>query len=210
MRSIYSMNALDGLLAQTLEQVIKKKLGEKTFEKIEDRLQERYKITAIEAIRDFQRFDATLREFFGTGADAMEKDFLEQIISLDDSKHEKPWLIIENEKICNLVLESYGDKEKKLILDTAFKKPGVILDILERCEIPKSTGYRIINELVEVGLLTEKGFTTTEDGKKVNLYTSLFENVMIDIRQGKVTVRIQLKEEVIKESFFVRILRELT
>jgi hypothetical protein len=204
------MNALDGLLAQTLEQVIKKKLGEKTFEKIEERLQERYKTTAIEAIRDFQRFDATLREFFGAGADGMEKDFLENIISLDDPKHEKPWLIIENEKICNLVLESYGDKEKKLILDTAFQKPGVILDILERCEIPKSTGYRIINELVEVGLLTEKGFTTTEDGKKVSLYTSLFENLIIDIRQGKVTVKIQLKEEVLKESFFVRILHELT
>jgi predicted transcriptional regulator len=203
------MNALDKLLAQALTAVIKKKLGEKTYEKIEIRLRERYKITPADAVRDFQKLDATLREFFGPGADAMEKDFLEHIISLDTSKTDRPWVIIENQELAQLILESYGDREKKQILDVAFRKPDVILDILERCNIPKSTGYRIINELVDDGLLTESGYATTDDGKRVNLYTSLFENVKIEIMQGKISVRVQLKEEVLHESFLVRILREV-
>lgn len=203
------MNALDKLLAQALTVVIKKKLGEKTYEKIEIRLRERYKITPADAVRDFQKLDATLREFFGPGADAMEKDFLEHIISLDTSKTDRPWVIIENQELAQLILESYGDREKKQILDVAFRKPDVILDILERCNIPKSTGYRIINELVDDGLLTESGYATTDDGKRVNLYTSLFENVKIEIMQGKISVRVQLKEEVLHESFLVRILREV-
>jgi predicted transcriptional regulator len=204
------MNALDKLLADVLTSVIKKKLGEKTYEKIEGRLRDRYKVTPPEAVRDFQKLDATLREFFGPGADAMEKDFLDNIISLDTTKTDRPWLVIESDELAQLILESYGNKEKKQILDVAFKKPDVILDILERCNIPKSTGYRIINELVDDGLLTESGYGTTDDGKKVSIYTSLFENVKIEIMQGKIAIRVQLKEEVLHESFLVRILREIT
>jgi len=203
------VNALDKLLSQVLAEEIKKKLGDKTFEKIEARINERYKITTVDAIRDFQKLDATLREFFGPGADSMERDFLENLISLDTPKKERIWLVIQNEDLAQLILSSYGDKEKKRIMDSAFVKPGVIQDILERCNIPKSTGYRIINELVDDGLLTEKGHTETEDGKKVITYTSLFENVRIDITYGKLSVKVQLKEEVLQASFLVRILREL-
>jgi DNA-binding IclR family transcriptional regulator len=36
--------------------------------------------------------------------------------------------------------------------------------------IPKSSGYRLINQLVEDGLLTEEGNAETSDGKKVSKY----------------------------------------
>jgi hypothetical protein len=202
------VNALDKLLSQVLAAEIKKKLGEKTFEKIEARINERYKIATIDAIRDFQKLDATLREFFGAGADSMEQDFLDNVVSLDISKRERPLVVIESSELAELILESYGDKDKRLILDTAFSTPGMILDILERCSIPKSTGYRIINDLMENGLLTEKGFAETEDGKKISTYTALFENVKIDIGPSRLAVRVQLKEEVLQNSFLVRILRE--
>lgn len=202
----YYVNMLDRLLAQALASIIKEKFGSKTYQKIETRLLERYNLSVLDAVRDFQKLDATLREFFGPGADAMEKDFLEHLISLDTSKRGKPWIVVENQDLTHLILQSFGDKEKKLILDTAFSKPGVILDILDKCDIPKSSGYRIINELVNDGLLAEKGFTTTADGKKVGLYTSLFENIRIDIMEGKVTVRIQLREDILKESYLLKIL----
>lgn len=201
---IEHVNALDKLLAEALAVVIKEKLGVKTYQKIEERLQQRYNLDVVSAIKDFHTLDATLREFFGAGADNLEKDFLDHLVSLDKKKGQ-PWITIENQDLARLILESYGHREKKLILDAALQKAGAILDILEACQIPKSSGYRIINELVEDGLLAEEGFTISE-GRKVTLYTALFKNVNIDLQNGNLVVKVMLKENILHESYLVKIL----
>jgi len=205
-----TVSALDKLLAQSLASIIKAKLGEKTYQKIEDRLAERYHSSVVESIKNFQQLDATLREFFGPGADSLEKDFLEHLVSLDTRKKGESWITIENQELARLILETYGDREKRLILDAALKKPNPVLEILEDCKIPKSTGYRLINELVTDGLLTEEGHTTTSDGKKVALYTALFENIKIDITEGTVVIKVMLKEHILQSSYLVKILLEQT
>jgi len=200
------VSALDKLLAESLASIIKAKLGEKTYQKIEDRLAERYHSSVVESIKNFHQLDATLREFFGPGADALEKDFLEHLVSLDTHKKGEPWISIENQELTRLILETYGDREKKLILGAALKKPNPVLDILEDCKIPKSTGYRLVNELVTDGMLTEEGHTTTNDGKKVALYTALFENIKIDITEGQVVIKVMLKEHILQSSYLIKIL----
>ena len=204
----FAVSALDRLLAQSLASIIKTKLGEKTYQKIEDRLSERYHSSVVESVKNFHQLDATLREFFGPGADSLEKDFLERLVSLDARKKGEPWITIENQELARLILETYGDREKRMILDAALKKPNPILEILEDCKIPKSSGYRLINELVEDGLLTEEGNTTTSDGKKVALYTALFENIKIDISEGNVAVKVMLKKHILQTSYLVKILLE--
>ena len=203
------MSALDNLLAESLSSMIKQKLGNKTFQKIEKRLQERYGIKINEAIRDFQKMDATLREFFGPGADEIEKDFLNNFVYLDKTKKEKPWVVIENQDLARLILESFGDPEKKIILDASLKQSNIIMDILDVCKIPKSSGYRIVSELISDGLLCERGFSTTRDGKKVNKYVSLFENVKLEIQGQKVIARVQLNADFLRESYLMRIIPEV-
>jgi hypothetical protein len=200
------VGALDKLLSQSLAKTISKQLGQKTFEKIEVRLKERYNLGVVDAIKDFYILDATLREFFGAGADNLEEDFLQHLISLQTPYKGRQWIIIETPDLSKLILESYGDKEKRLILNTAFKKPAPILDILDECKIPRSSGYRIINELVDDGLLTESGQVERE-GKKVSAYTSLFEKVRMEIDNENVAVQVLLKEDVLNESQIVRFLR---
>ena len=202
--TIQHVNALDKLLAEALASVIKEKLGIKTYQKVEERLHQRYELDVVSAIKEFHTLDATLREFFGAGADNLEKDFLDHLVSLDKKKGQ-PWITIENQDLARLILESYGQKEKKLILDAALQKAGTIQDILETCQIPKSSGYRIINELVDDALLAEEGHTMNE-GRKVTLYTALFKNVNMDIQNGSLVVKIMLKENILHESYLVKIL----
>ena len=64
---IVMTSALDRLLAQALESMIREKLGQKSCERIEDRLHQRYNISMAESIMNFYTLDATLREFFGGG-----------------------------------------------------------------------------------------------------------------------------------------------
>lgn len=204
-----SVGALDKLLSQALESIIKKKLGEPVLKKIGQRLQDRYGMSTTDAIRDFQIFDATLREFFGTGADTMEEEFKEHLVSLNASSKGRQWVTIENQDLINLILDSYGSKEKRLILNTALKSPNVILEILEQCDIPKSSGYRLISELVNDGLLTEEGFAKTSDGKTVSKYTALLEKIKIEIDGDGTQVQVLLKEHILEESSIFKILIRL-
>jgi hypothetical protein len=211
-------SALDRLLGQSLESMIREKLGQKTCEKIEARLRERYNLDMAESINDFYTLDATLREFFSSGADAIEEDFANQLISINTPAKGRHWISIENRELAELILATYGDKDKRIILEVAFTKPSVILDILEATRIPKSSGYRLINQLVENGLLTEQGYAESSDGKKVNKYTALFEKVNIEIdTTGLIftantplpslpTVEVLLKENILNESQIIRVL----
>ena len=201
------MNALDKLFAQTVASVIRKSLGEKSYIAIEKRLEERWGITVSDAIQDFNKFDAILREIFGAGADAIEYDILHKIFSLRSSKKGTSLISIENPDLSKTILATYGNPEKRLILNFAFNTPAPILDILENCGIPKSTGYRVISEILDDGFLTESGFSTTSDGKKVNKYTSLFSEVKIDIKLDNLTIHVVLKDELITESNLVKVLQ---
>lgn len=210
-------SALDRLLGQALESMIREKLGQKTCEKIEARLRQRYNLDLPASINEFYTLDATLREFFGSGADAIEEDFANRLISINTPAKGRPWITIANKDLAELILATYGDKEKRIILEVAFNRPSVILDLLETTGIPKSSGYRLINQLVDEGLLTEHGYAESSDGKKVSKYTALFEKVTIELDTNGLIfdslplssipiVQVLLKENILNESQIIRVL----
>jgi hypothetical protein len=203
---IVMTSALDHLLAHALESMIREKLGQKSCERIEDRLHQRYNMSMAESIENFYTLDATLREFFAAGADVIEEDFAKRLFSISSGAKGKQWITIENKDLAQLIFEAYGDREKSLILETAFKKPAVILEILDATGIPSSSGYRMINRLVRDGLLTEVGSAETSDGKKVSKYTALIERVRFEIDKRGLVVQVLLRENILNESQIVRIL----
>jgi hypothetical protein len=211
-------SAVDRLLAQALESTIRKKLGEKTCEKIEERLLQRYNLDLAGSIKDFYKVDAILREFFSSGADAIEEEFADHLISINTPAKGRPWITIENRELAELILETYGDKDKRIILEVAFMQPSAIPDILAAARIPESSGYGLIKQLVENGLLTEQGYAKTSDGKRVNKYTGLFERVKIEIDTDGLIydvdflissvpfVEVLLKENILNNSQIIRVL----
>ncbi|HEV2193500.1 MAG TPA: transcriptional regulator [Nitrosopumilaceae archaeon] len=178
------MSGLDTLISKSLDTTIKENLGKKTLQKVEDRLFEKYGINLTQAISDFTKLDTVLREFFGEGAEGLEKQFLENIVTLEESKAQNPnWIAIEDPSLAKLILESFGDEDKKNILNTVLDEPRIISEILETAKMPQTSGYRKINSLIDNGLLIVQGHVTTNDGKKVNKYKSIFENVTISIEK---------------------------
>jgi predicted transcriptional regulator len=94
------------------------------------------------------------------------------------------------------------------ILNASIGEPWTISEILEKLEIPKTSGYRKINILIEEGLLIKVGQEFTENRRSVDKYKSLFDNVNIDFN-NKVTVNVQFTPEVImKSSIFQAVYRE--
>lgn len=185
------MSGLDRLLAKSLDSMIRENLGDKTVQKIENRLFEKYGLSITQSIEQFNKLDAVLREFFGAGADGLEQKFLKSVCEVRPINGDN-WVTIENQKLTQTILESFGDDDKKRILGALNGESMIISQIIEKCDIPQTSGYRKINALINDGLLTTSGFVTMSDGKKVSKYRTIFDNVKIDIVKNKITVSIHL------------------
>jgi len=56
-------------------------------------------------------------------------------------------------------------------------------------------------------LLIVQGHVTTHDGKKVNKYKSVFDNVTINIEKNKVVVKVLLAKESIEKSSIIQVVQ---
>jgi len=194
-------NGLDNLLVPSLRKSIEENLGKETLNKIEDRLMERHGLGLVQAIKDFNKFDSVLREFFGAGADGLEQKFLQKIVEIESSKQSSSnWISMKDPELSKVFLESFADQDKKAILGSVMDDPLIIAKILENCKIPQTSGYRKINFLINNGLLVSNGFELAQDGKKVKKYETIFDNVKVDIVKNDVAVKVQLKKSLLAES----------
>ena len=200
------MSGLDLLLSNSLEKIIRENLGEKASQKIEERLFEKYGISLTQSIEQFQKIDVVLREFFGAGADGLEKKFIETICKTKTKAKNKNWFTLEDNTINQTILESYGDDDKTQILNCVTDEPKIISEILTECKIPQTSGYRKINSLIKGGLLVTDGSFVSNDGRRVSKYRSLFDNVRINIIKNKITVDILLDRPDFNDSSVLQVI----
>jgi len=200
------MSGLDSLLAKSLTVTIRENLGDRTLQKIEQRIFEKYGINLTQAVENFTILDGVLREFFGGGAEGLERQFMKDVIALEQvSNQEKEWITIEDSKLATIILKALGDDDKNKILNTVIGKPMIISDILFMTQTPQTSGYRKVNSLIEDGLLIPEGHDRLADGKSVAKYKTLFENIQINIVQNKITIKIQVTEKSLKNSSVIQI-----
>ena len=198
-------NGFDNLLVPSIRRSIEENLGKESLNKIEQRLMERHGLALVQAIKDFHKLDSVLREFFGAGADGLEQKFLQNVIGIEKSKRfNSNWVEIKDPELSKIFLESFVDKDKKAILGAVMDKPLIIAKILESSKIPQTSGYRKINFLIDNGLLVSNGFELTHDGKKVKEYETIFENIKVDIVKNNITVKVQLKNTLLKNSTIIQ------
>lgn len=194
-------NGLDNLLVPSLRKSIEENLGKDTLNKIEQRLMERHGLGLVQAIKNFNKFDSVLREFFGAGADGLEQKFLQKIVSIEKTKQtESNWIQMKDPELSKIFLESFADQDKKAILGAVMDDPLIIAKILESCKIPQTSGYRKINFLINSGLLVANGFELAHDGKKVKKYETIFDNIKVDIIKNEIDVKVQLKKSLLNDS----------
>ncbi len=198
------MSGLDALIAKSLDLTIKESLGKKTSQEVEQRLYERYGINVTQSIEEFHKLDSVLKEFFGERAEGLEKQFLENIVTIESKTQNPSWVTIEDLSLTKLVLETFGDKDMNNILNTVIDEPRIISEILKILKMPQTSGYRKINSLIDKGLLITQGYIIN-DGKKVNKYKSIFGNVRINIKKNKVIVQVQLAKELLNNSSVIQV-----
>ena len=193
------MRNIDEFLSKSLVSMIKKDLGKKALDKIEKRLFEKYGITVTESMRQFNKLDVILREFFGAGTDGLEEKWLKKICELEiveiRNKPSKNIIKVNDQSLVRIIRETYCDKSKEEILCTLLDVAMTPNQILEKFNISQTTGYRKINQLIKNGLLIESGYVMIPDKKRVKKYIAVLNDVNIRIVNGKIGIEIGLDDE---------------
>jgi len=200
-----NMAGVDHLFVSSLEKIILDNLGESTVRKIQDRLFEKFGLSITTSIEEFEKLDSVLKEFFGAGAQGLEKKFLDNICSIKSKKDKaEKRFTISDEAISQSIIKAFSDDEMSKILNASIGEPWTISEILEKLDIPKTSGYRKINSLIDEGLLVKSGYEIIANMRRVDKYKSLFDNVTIDFN-NKVTVSVQFTQDVVMNSSVLQI-----
>lgn len=195
------VSEIDVLLSRYVEKHIVANLGTDMVTKIKKRLDEKgYSLT--QAIRVFYPFEETLREFFGSGAYGMLQKIFRNIFEKKNGA--KNTFVVKDKRFASLILETFGNEDKKSILQAVAESSMSVSEILDKADIPKSSGYKIINSLVDEGLLTVADQKTKNpDGNKVSAYKPTISSIDIRIQNASIGIEVRFSDDGVKKSHIV-------
>ena len=108
--------------------------------------------------------------------------------------NKQAWITIESKAHAKTILHALADDDKRKILMTLVDNPKSISDVLTKCKIPKTSGYRKINSLIHAGLIRRAGSIHNDNNKQLTTYVSMFSDLKIDFIKKEAIVRIRPKK----------------
>ena len=118
---------------------------------------------------------------------------LNYLITENQIENQGPWIDIVDLESVLKILESYGDEQKRLILESAVNESQTLSEILEICKIPHTSFHRKFNSLIRTGLLVENSFVI-KDMKRIKKYQTTFKNLKISIYGSRIIVMCKLQD----------------
>ncbi|MEM3064276.1 MAG: hypothetical protein QW177_02780 [Candidatus Nitrosotenuis sp.] len=200
------MNSLDILLNKAILQSIQDAMDKEKLRRIEVHLHE-HGLTVSEMLSRFGELRKNLFEFehdFKKIEDMILKNFLTTEEQLSET-----WLVIGNRALTELVLKTFADEDKKMILDFTRNKPETIPRILSLCNLPNTSGYRKVKQLIDDGFVIPTGMSETFEGRRALLYKSIIQKAQVYINKNEITAKILVPKEILYSSLIVKTVMEI-
>jgi hypothetical protein len=87
----------------------------------------------------------------------------------------------------DLILDLFSESETRRIISSLLENEYTIPQILKESKVPKTSGYRKIENLILNGIIIESGKVLSES-KKVSKLQCVFQEIKLDIKKEKITV----------------------
>ena len=197
------MTGIDRLISTSLSHVIKKKLNSDERKNIERKLFLEHGMSIKLSIEHFHKFDEVLKNISSIDKKKFENECINEIIKI--KKIDKNYSIkIIDQKLRDLILELCGDVETRKILICLFDNDLTIPQILRESKVPKTSGYRKIENLIINGLILESGKILSES-KKISKYRCVFDEIKIEMGKNDIMIQAMINEKIFDESTSISI-----
>ena len=91
------------------------------------------------------------------------------------------------------ILDALGDPAARGILLMLNDAARSAQELLQSNQIPQSTLYRKIHDLQQLGLVGVQRTAITAEGKRVDLYRSLLEELRVDLAGGSLRIEVRFR-----------------
>ena len=192
------MTGIDRMIASALSMEIKKGLDLEILKKVERELFLEHGMSIKLSIEDFDKFSDVLQKNSTVNVKEFEKNCIDKIIKV--RKIEDKFLItIINPKLKGIILGLSGDVETRKMISVLLKDENTIPQILKKSIIPKTSGYRKIENLMLHGIIIESRKVLSES-KKVSKLQCVFQKISSDIAKDDITVIVTVNKKIFENS----------
>jgi len=180
------MSGIDKMISTALSCEIKKDLDIEILKRVERELFLEHGMSIKLSIEHFHKFSSVLRKNSTLDIKKFEKDCISKILKIK-KKDDKYLITIIDSDLRDLVLELFGEVETRKIISSLLENEYTIPQILKESKVPKTSGYRKIENLILHGLIIESGKVLSES-KKISKLQCVFEEIKLDIKKEKIMV----------------------
>jgi hypothetical protein len=181
------MAGIDRLISTSLSNVIKKKLNSNELKNIERKLFLEHGMSIKLSIEYFHKFSKTLKNISNIDRKKFENECINEIIKIKKTDKDYSVKIID-QKLIDLILELCGDSETRKIIICLFDNDLTIPQILKESKVPKTSGYRKIENLIINGLILESGKVLSES-KRISKYKCVFDEIKIGMKKNDIMIQ---------------------
>ena len=183
------MTSMETLLATSFEKTFSDNVTTDEITKIKTTLFEKYNMTLLSSIKDFEKFESITAQVLGDDGTPLIKKTLDAICSLQSKSDHT--VEIKDESLKNAILTSFDDNVKKQILDIAFDYPLTIWEIASRTKIEPAIISENVSYLISHGLLATSDLQDSEHNKK---YCSAIDNFSVKMDDDEFHMYVTINE----------------
>jgi len=201
------MGGIDRMLATALSCEIKKDLDLEILKHTERELFLEHGMSIKLSIEHFHKFSSVLKKNSTLDVKRFEKDCIDKVIKVG-KKDDKFLVTIINSDLRDLIIGLFGDVETRKIISTLLENEYTIPQILKESKVPKTSGYRKIENLILHGLIIESGKILSES-KKISKLQCIFQEIQLDIKKDKIRIIGIVNKKMFEKSTSMKIIMEL-
>ena len=192
------MGGIDRMIATALSCEIKKNLDSEILKHTERELFLEHGMSIKLSIEHFHKFTSVLRKNSTIDVKRFEKDCIGKILKVK-KRDDKFLVTVIDSDLRDLILELLGEVETRKIVSTLLDNEYTIPQILKESKVPKTSGYRKIENLILHGLIIESGKVLSES-KKISKLQCVFEEMRLEIKKDKTGIVGIVNEKMFEKS----------
>ena len=127
-----------------------------------------------------------------------EKDCIAKILKVK-KRDDKFLVTIIDSNLRDLIIELFGEVETRKIISTLLENEYTIPQILKESKVPKTSGYRKVENLILHGLIIESGKVLSES-KKISKLQCVFQEIRLEIKKDKFGIIGIVNEKMFEQS----------